>query len=137
MGVLLCSAGCTNQQNKSADVEIQGSEFEISSVITARQNVETVCYVCHSPTASPEDIIAPPLEIPKRNYLAKTSTKEEFVQKMVQFILNPSAEQSIMHSDVEQYGLMDPVGFSKDDIRAIAEYIYETDLPKPDWLKTK
>jgi hypothetical protein len=53
---------------------------------------------------------------------------------MVQFILYPTANQSLMHSDVEQYGLMDPVGFSKEEIREIAEFIYDTNLEKPDWL---
>ena len=66
--------------------------------------------------------------------MAESANKEEFVEKMVQFILYPNAEQSMLHSDVEQYGLMDPVGFSEEDVRAIAEYIYENELEKPDWL---
>lgn len=134
IAVLFWSAACTKRENKSGEPEIQMSELEMPAITTAQQNIEEVCYMCHHPTAGPEDRIAPPLEIAKRNYLANTSTREEFVEKMVQFILYPTAEQSVMHSDVEQYGLMDPLGFSKDEVKAMAEFIYDNELPKPDWL---
>ncbi|MBO6793565.1 MAG: hypothetical protein JJ895_06625 [Balneolaceae bacterium] len=111
------------------------ADFEITEVVSAKEHIETVCYVCHSPTAAPDDRLAPPLEIAKRNYLAKTDSREEFVDKMVQFILMPTAEQAMLHSDVEQYGIMDPVGFSEQDVREIAEYIYDNKLEKPSWLK--
>lgn len=124
----------SNQQQQESNV-IDDTNYEVAEVATAREHIETVCYMCHSPTAAPDDRLAPPLEIAKRNYLAATSSKEEFVDKMVQFIINPTAEQSMLHSDVEEFGIMDPVGFSKEDVRAIAEYIYENDLEKPTWLK--
>lgn len=133
MGVLLW-AGCSNSKQETTNEEIQRVDLVIPEFANAKHNVETVCQACHHPTAAPQDRIAPPLEIAKRNYMASTNSKEEFVDKMVQFILNPTAEQSILHSDVEQYGLMDPVGFSREDVKEIAEYIYSTDLEKPDWL---
>ncbi len=130
---LILSSACTSKPE--ATVENNSTDgFELAEVVTAKENIETVCNACHSPTAPPDDRFAPPLEIAKRNYLAETGSKEEFVDKMVQFILYPTAEQSMLHSDVEQYGLMDPVGFSEEDVRAIAEYIYENELEKPDWL---
>ena len=129
---LILSGACTNKPD--ANIETANTDFELAEVVTAKENIETVCYACHSPTASPDDRFAPPLEIAKRNYIAETANKDEFVDKMVQFILYPSAEQSVLHSDVEQYGLMDPVGFSEKDVRAIAEYIYDNELEKPDWL---
>lgn len=129
---LIWGGACTNKPD--ATTESADTDFIIEEVVTAKETIETVCYVCHSPTAPPDDRFAPPLEIAKRNYLAETGSKDEFVEKMVQFILYPSAEQSMLHSDVEQYGLMDPVGFSEEDVTAIAEYICENELEKPDWL---
>jgi len=132
IGCLIWGISCTSKTEKTEVAE--SNDFELMEIVSVKENIETVCYVCHSPTAPPDDRLAPPLEIAKRNYLAETETREEFVEKMVQFILKPTAEQSVLHSDVEQYGLMDPVGFSEEDIRAIAEYVYDNDLEKPDWL---
>ena len=129
---LILVGSCTNKPE--ATKEPSETEFELAEVVTAKDNIETVCYACHSPSATPDNRFAPPLEIAKRNYLVETANKAEFVDKMVQFILYQTAEQSMLHSDVEQYGLMDPVGFSEEDVRAIAEYIYENELEKPDWL---
>ncbi len=125
---------CEPKAKQQAELS-DNSEFELSEVATARDNIETVCNMCHSPTAAPDKRLAPPLEIVKRNYLAATQSKEEFVDKVVQFILYPSAEQAMLHSDVEEFGVMDPVGFSEEDVRAIAIYIYENELEKPSWLK--
>ncbi|MGB0347221.1 MAG: hypothetical protein ACPGGA_07035 [Balneolaceae bacterium] len=125
-------SACTNKPEATTDPA--NTNFELAELVTAKENIETVCTACHSPTAPPEERFAPPLEIAKRNYMAVTANKDEFVEKMVQFILYPTTEQSMLHSDVEQYGLMDPVGFSEEDIRSIAEYIYENELEKPDWL---
>lgn len=125
---------CESKSKQQAELGAT-SEFEVAEVATARDNIETVCNMCHSPTAAPDNRLAPPLEIAKRNYLAATQTKEEFVDKVVQFILYPTAEQAMLHSDVEEFGVMDPVGFSEEDVRAIAVYMYENDLEKPSWLK--
>lgn len=135
IGMLIWSVNCAPKEQEVSHAEPMVPDFEIENVVTAKQNVETVCLACHHPTASPQDRLAPPLIIAKRNYLAKTNSREEFVNKMVKFILYPTQEESMLHSDVEQYGLMDPVGFSEEDVRAIAEYIYDTNLEKPDWLK--
>ncbi len=133
IGCLVWGVNCSEKQDSEV-MEQPATDFELADVVTAKDNIETVCVVCHSPSADPDDRLAPPLEIVKRNYLAETSSKEEFTTKMVDFILRPTAEQSMLHSDVEEYGLMDPVGFSEADIRAIVEFIYENDLEKPDWL---
>jgi cytochrome c553 len=131
---ILLAFSCAKKEEDSTTTNQPVQELELPPVSTARQNIEAVCYVCHSPNQGPDERIAPPLEIPKRNYLASTNSRDEFVDKMVQFILNPTAQQSLMHSDVEQYGLMDPVGFSEQEVREIAEYIYDNDLERPDWL---
>ena len=130
--MFMWGTACTNKPDAEKDTTY--TEFELAEVVSAKENIETVCYACHSPSASPDDRFAPPLEVAKRNYLSDTAGRDEFVEKMVQFVLYPTAEQSVLHSDVEQYGLMDPVGFSEDDVRAIAEYIYDNELEKPDWL---
>lgn len=129
---LLVFSACSQKQE--ATVDTMETDFEMVEMTTAKMNLEEVCNVCHSPTAAPDDRLAPPMEIVKRNYISLTNSKEEFSEKMVQFILRPSAEQSELHSDVEEFGLMDPVGFSEADIREIAEYIYDNELEKPDWL---
>tara|TARA_Y100001935_G_scaffold193913_1_gene162014 strand:- start:30055 stop:30390 length:336 start_codon:yes stop_codon:yes gene_type:complete len=111
--------------------------LEISEAqrLKAKQMVGTMCENCHHPTASPDDRLAPPLEIAKRNYLAISDDKADFVNSVTKFVIAPSKEKAQLHSDVEEFGVMDPLGYSEAEIRAIAIYIYETELEKPDWLK--
>ena len=131
---LILGISCTPKSTQQEKQTAADNPIESIKFANAREQIETVCIVCHSATAMPDKRFAPPLEIAKRNYLAQTETKQEFVDKMVRFILNPTVEQSLLHSDVEQFGVMDPVGFSQEDVTAIAEFIYETNLEKPSWL---
>jgi uncharacterized membrane protein len=133
--LLVCASGCSNAEKQPSTTEAQSTDYELAQNVTAKEHIETVCLVCHSPTQPPEGRIAPPLEIVKRNYLEQTGSREEFINTMVDFIIYPNAEQAKLHSDVEQYGIMDPVGFSEQDVRKIATYIYDNDLDKPDWLQ--
>lgn len=103
--------------------------------LQAQTIVHDVCENCHHPTAAPDDRLAPPLEVAKRNYLKSSSGKREFVSQLTNFIKAPSEEKAKLHSDVDEFGIMDPLGYSEEEIRSVAIFIYETDLEKPDWLE--
>lgn len=134
LGVLLITGFACNHNLRSNQ---NANKLDLSEAerLQSKQIVESVCYECHHPTAAPDNRIAPPLEIAKRNYLASSSSKAEFVQMMTNFIKAPSEEDAVLHGEVEDFGLMDQLGYSETQIRDIAIFIYETDLEKPDWLE--
>ena len=138
LGLVMMWWGCSQkekQANNSPAQTVEASELSVEEHLKAIEIVTTVCESCHHPSAAPDHRLAPPLEIPKRNYLEASFSKDEFVAMLTNFIMAPSEDKAKLHSDIEEYGLMDPVGYTEEEIRMVATYIYETTLEKPDWLK--
>ena len=97
--------------------------------------MENNCYVCHGPKSSEETIMGPPMIALKTRYISKTTSKEEFIEAMVEWIKNPSEEKSKMPEAVEKYGLMPNQFFPESTIREIADYMFVGEIEKPDWYK--
>lgn len=132
--LLLWNYGCRQTDKAASNHNNAIINYEQLDLKKAENIVQAVCHNCHDPSAGETNRIAPPLELAKRNYLAVTNTEQEFVNKMVGFILNPTEEEAELHKEVEEYGLMDPLGYSITDIQSVAVYIYRTELERPDWL---
>ncbi len=94
------------------------------------------CYACHSVTSkSHEEIIAPPMIAIKRRYKMTYNTKEEFVNAITDWALNPTKEYALMRGAVKQFNVMPKQPFIKDDLIKIADYIYDNELEKPEWFQ--
>ena len=132
--LLLWNYGCRQTDKIASNYNNAVINYEQLDLKKAETIVQAVCHNCHDPSAGKTNRIAPPLELAKRNYLAVTNNEEEFVHKMVRFIMHPAEEQAELHQDVEEYGLMDPLGYSLTDIQSVAVYIYRTELERPDWV---
>jgi cytochrome c553 len=98
--------------------------------------METKCYVCHSPSASHDDRIAPPMIAIKKHYISSETTKEEFVQSIQNFVKNPKEETTKMRGAVRRFGVMPKQVFLENDIKKIAEYIFENDIEQPEWFES-
>lgn len=98
--------------------------------------MENKCYVCHSPSASHDDRIAPPMIAIKKHYISSEITKEEFVQSIQNFVKNPKEEAAKMRGAVKRFGVMPKQVFLEDDIKKIAEYIFENDIEQPEWFES-
>ena len=135
--LLLWNYGCRQTDKTTSDYKNAAINYEQLDLKRGENIVQTVCNSCHDPSAAKTNRIAPPLELAKRNYLAVTNTEEEFAKKMVRFIMSPTEEEAELHKEVEEYGLMDPIGYSLTDIQSVAVYIYRTELEWPDWMDEK
>ena len=93
------------------------------------------CFTCHSPNAGKDERIAPPMKGIKMHYLTEGISKEEFIQNIVAFVANPSAENAKMPGAVEKFGVMPKMGFSDEQMTAAAEYIYSQALESPNWFQ--
>lgn len=123
--------GCENSTSTNNDA----SETLPSELAKGLELLESNCFACHSPKGSIENRVAPPMIAIKRHYIGKSTTKEEFTNDLLAFLNNPSEDISKMPGAINKFGLMPKMGFSENDIKSIANYIYEDDLEKPDWFE--
>lgn len=112
---------------------------EVSSKITTQQHpgkklMIANCYVCHSPSASHENRIAPPMVAVKKHYLDANTTKEQFTASLQNWIENPTKENAKMYGAVKRFGLMPKQAFPKETITQIAAYMFDNDIEKPEWF---
>lgn len=94
----------------------------------------TYCYSCHSPNASKENRLAPPMIGVKKHYIEEGTSEEAFTQAIIDFLNEPTEEKSKMPHAVEKFKLMPKMAFAEEDIKAIAHYIYNAEIEKPDWF---
>ena len=89
------------------------------------------CTACHV-TVHPEDeskLTAPPIMGAVRHVKMNHATKETAVKFMVDYIQNPTKEKAACEAhSIEKFGLMPSLKgvVSEDDLRKIAEYVYDT-----------
>ena len=85
------------------------------------------CITCHEETKA---VSAPSVMEFRENYLRAFPKKKDFVEYMSEWVIHPSAQNSIMLDAIKKYELMPELGFEKSTLEIIAEYIYETDFTK-------
>ncbi|POY38835.1 hypothetical protein C3L50_11955 [Flavobacterium alvei] len=94
------------------------------------------CYACHSvATKSHDEIIAPPMIAVKKRYSMQYDNKEDFVNAVVAYAIDPKAENALMIGAVNQFKAMPKQAFSEDDLKKIATYIYENKIETPEWFE--
>nr|WP_297782420.1 DUF3365 domain-containing protein [uncultured Allomuricauda sp.] len=98
--------------------------------------MENKCYLCHNPSA-PESgqRIGPPMVAVKAHYLDVYKDKEAFVKGIMDFVKAPSEENTRMRGAVRRFGLMPSQQFPEEEIRKIAEYMYDYQIEEPEWFK--
>ena len=97
--------------------------------------METNCYVCHSPTATQQDRIAPPMIAIKKHYITGATTKKEFIEAMQAWIKNPNAEDAKMYGAVKRFGVMPKTPYPEETIKQIADYMFDNDIEQPEWFE--
>ncbi|APY06937.1 cytochrome c family protein [Winogradskyella sp. J14-2] len=133
--VLLASVfilSCNNSDKKEL------SAFEKSKLANShpgKKLMETNCYVCHSPTASHDDRIGPPMVAIKRHYIDDATTKEQFIADMQAWIKNPNEADARMRGAVRRFGVMPKQVFPEETIEKIADYMYDFEIDQPEWFE--
>jgi cytochrome c2 len=126
---------CNNQENKAylvADV----IELQMQQDHPGKKLMEANCYVCHSPSASHDDRIGPPMIAIKKHYLNQGITKDQFTEAMQAWIKNPNAEDAKMFGAVKRFGVMPKQSFPEKTIKQIADYMFDYDIEQPKWFES-
>ena len=130
--VLLVAFGCQKKQNPS----YAKAKSQVDVNHPGKKLMENKCYVCHSPSASHDDRIAPPMIAIKKHYISSETTKEEFIESIQNFVINPTKETTKMRGAVKRFGVMPKQIFAADDIKKIAEYMFDNEIEEPDWFES-
>lgn len=131
--LLILSYSCKKEKpNEGAENQ---SRDLISQSFEGYELLKNQCYACHSPISSSHDeIIAPPMAAVKMRYSRSYTTKEEFVEAMVSWAMNPNKEKALMRGAVNRFQQMPKQAFVEEDLSKIAVYIYENELEEPEWF---
>ncbi len=132
VSTLIWFAACSNDSSKNASTD--NTSVTEADLAKGFQLLETNCFSCHSPNATMDNRIAPPMFGVKTHYVGDGVSREKFVADIVAYINNPTEENSKMPGAVKRFGLMPKMSFSEEQITAIANYLYVTELEKPGWF---
>ncbi len=93
------------------------------------------CMICHT-TAGKTDktMLAPPFYQVKDRYIRASTDKASFVKIMSNWVKDPKKEKALMRGAMQHLDVMPKLGYADNDINTIVNYIYDNDMPKPDWL---
>ena len=133
---LLISCNTNNQNEYLAMADTTGfSEMDFIQEHPGRKLMENNCYACHNPKSSEENMVAPPMIAVKIHYISEDTSKEDFVNNLVEWSKNPSVETSKMPGAVKKFGLMPYQFYPEGTIRQIADYIYDNSIEEPEWFE--
>lgn len=121
--------------NTKREIAYTNNSTESESTHPGKKLMETNCYVCHSPSASHDNRIAPPMIAVKKHYLKEGMSKEEFISDMQYWIQNPTEENAKMYGAVRRFGVMPKQIFPEETIRQISDYMYNNDIEQPEWFE--
>lgn len=137
LGMFFLISGCeqkkTQEGEKDTEKKINTTET-VNNELGASLMVSN-CYACHNPKAEHDKRVAPPMAGIKKHYLEEFSSKEDFVNAMVEFVDNPSQDKSVFPPmAIKKFGLMPNMSFPKDKIKIIAQYMYDNEIETPQWM---
>lgn len=93
------------------------------------------CGSCHGQSDTANGRLAPPVVAIKTRYLSTHTDKQAFVSALVNWVLYPSTDKSLMPGAVRRFGLMPALRYSKENLTAIAEYVYDENIDMPIWYE--
>lgn len=99
--------------------------------------ISTACFTCHSPEREMDHKgrTGPPIFKIRQHYMRDGITREKFVAEVSDFLRNPTEEKAKMRGAIRNFGLMPRMPLPEEDIRMIAEYLYDNDMTAEQWGK--
>jgi cytochrome c553 len=117
--------------NKTSKTQLLADQSHLG-----KELLEKECYTCHNPKTPHQELIAPPMTAIKRHYLNATSSRDQFVMEIMNWVKNPNKENSKMPGALNKFGIMPYQSFPEETISQIAEYLYDNEIEKPVWFQT-
>lgn len=99
--------------------------------------ISTACFTCHSPEREIDHKArtGPPIYKIRPHYMRDGITRDEFVTEVSSFLKEPTEAKAKMKGAIRNFGLMPRMPLPDEDIRIIAEYLYDNDMTAEQWGK--
>ncbi|MER3328772.1 MAG: DUF3365 domain-containing protein [Candidatus Kapaibacterium sp.] len=99
--------------------------------------ISTTCFTCHSPEREMDHKgrTGPPIFKIRQHYMRDGITRDEFVAEVSSFLKEPTEAKAKMKGAIRNFGLMPRMPLPDEDIRMIAEYMYDNDMTAEQWGK--
>lgn len=94
---------------------------------------ETLCMHCHSVSGQPT--VAPPVFGMKNHVISAYPQREDFINYIVRWVEQPDASRALMPGAVRRFGVMPTFAYPQEQVRKVAEFLYDTDMRLPDWYR--
>ena len=134
--IALIMVSCNSNKKESTQFNENNDDFAMIQGSEGYDLLKTKCYACHNPnTVSHDAVIAPPMAAIKKRYSRLYDSKEEFVNAVTDWAMNPIEENAIMRGAVMQFNVMPKQVFVKEELQKIAEFMFENELEKPEWFE--
>ncbi len=137
LGLILtvsCSDSNTNVSHDTAQKNVVSNDTAKEKTGPGgKELIKQRCYICHTqnPGEKPEDqMIAPPMVGVKNHYMKAYPDKQTFIQKIKEWVKNPSEEKALMPGAVKRWGVMPPLNYPDEELQKIAEIIYDLPMPR-------
>lgn len=135
LSLLLLTVSCTPTKPKSAEPLNAETNKVSAQEAEGYELAKLQCYACHNPNSpSHDEIIAPPLAAVKMRYGMQYKTEDEFVDAMVEWVMDPQESKALMRGAVVKFKTMPKQLFKEEEIKKIAMYIYNSKLEEPEWF---
>ena len=134
-GILLVHLGFRESQEEIY-LHLDGARVYISPLDSLEHEgkhlMETQCYTCHHAKGMDHDTrLGPPMVAVKMHYLEPEIPEAKFADKIWNFVKAPDSSKVRMKGALRRFGLMPDQSFEEEDIRAIANYLYNFEIEEP------
>lgn len=92
---------------------------------------QQLCAECHVSEGTPTK--APPIFAVVNHVRGTYPDRDEFIERIVNWVWEPDASQSLMPGAVRRFGVMPKLGYDSDQVRMIAAYLFDDGPPLPGW----
>lgn len=129
MFLLSCGGNSVEATSKEeSKTETQVDAFEgVDEDLDGEELMAMRCYSCHN-TQGTDNMLAPPMHRVKAHYVDDETTRDEFIQAVVNWVDDPTEEKSLMPGARSKFGLMPKQAFDEKEVKAIAAYMYDNEL---------
>jgi hypothetical protein len=94
---------------------------------------QSLCTGCHSLSGPPT--VAPPAFAMVNHVRSAYPEREDFIQRIVQWVEKPDVKHALMPGAVRRFGLMPAIPGIQDQTALIAGFLYDERLDMPDWYR--
>lgn len=132
------SSNSHNIESSSMLIEDAVANIEIAALDTISENYllyKAQCLVCHGGASNHDELIAPPMVAIQRRYKVQFDNKQDFIDGVVAWGLNPTAETALMRGAVKEFKVMPKPATKEEDLKIIAAFIYDNELEQPGWYE--